>query len=323
MYLVTGVAGFIGYHTAMALLHDGLAVLGVDHLENHHFTQPKQERLDALLRTAGDFTFIKANINSPLFEPLIEPYLSRITHVIHLAAMANARHSLRQPREFVENNIGGQQAILELCRCLPVLRHFIYASSSSVYGNTNDMRLREDCLTDNPLSIYAASKKAAEILTKAYALAYQIPATGLRLFSVYGPWSRSDMACYSFTDKILRGEPIELFNDGKMHRDFTYIEDIVSGIMAAANSPPNGTSFHKIYNLGSGQQKSLEELVGGLEEALEMKAVRQYGPLPRGEMIDTCADITAASRDLNYHPKMDFKTGLKHFVRWYREFHNG
>jgi UDP-glucuronate 4-epimerase len=320
MYLITGVAGFIGFNLAKALCDSGVPVVGLDNLNTHCYTGLKQERLNILKQHKTNFTFLECDVTkSSDVARCVLPYQDRITHVIHFAALAGVRHSINHGPLYVEN-IEGQTVMLDLCRTLPLLEHFIYASSSSVYGNSVRLPSGIDDNTDHPLSPYAASKKAAEMFAESYASIFPLRATGLRMFSVYGPWGRPDMAYFSMTKKILSGQPIELFNEGHMKRDFTYIDDVVTGILAIAKHRFTTPPAHKIYNLGSGRNQSLNALVECIENATATKAIRRNAPFQSGEVLETCADISASTRDFSYKPTMELAEGLKRFVGWYKDF---
>ena len=321
--LVTGVAGFIGAHVAAALLARGEQVIGVDNLNPYYDPALKRARLRQLEAQAG-FTFALLDIaDEEGMKVLAQRHASEITEVVHLAAQAGVRWSLAHPFDYVRANLVGHMVILELCRHhLPKLRHLVYASSSSVYGANTKMPFAVEDRVDHPLSLYAATKRADELLSECYARLYGIPQTGLRLFTVYGPWGRPDMAMYIFTDAIVAGRPITLFNYGKMRRDFTYIDDIVAGVLAALDRPPTTQQPpHRLYNLGNNRPVELEYLVRTLEQAIGRRAETRYDRLQPGDVVETCADIEASRRDLGFEPRVSIEEGVQRFVAWHRTYH--
>ena len=318
--IVTGAAGFIGYHTSLTLLQQGHTVIGIDNLNAYYDIALKKARL-AQLTVFPEFTFYQQDIaDAPAMERIASKH-KNVTHVVHLAAQAGVRYSIDHPFSYVHSNLTGHMVILELCRHLPKLAHLVYASSSSVYGNHNTVPFSTDAVVNTPRSLYAATKQCNEVLTYSYSYLYQIPATGLRFFTVYGPWGRPDMAVYSFTKAIINQTPIALFNHGKMKRDFTYIDDIVSGIIAALGHPPTVSPAHTVYNLGHHRPVELEAFVDTLERFIGKKAIREYHPMHAGDMIETCADITPAVQLLGFSPKTTLDQGLSNFVTWYKQYH--
>ena len=321
--LVTGAAGFIGFHTSKALLDRGEQVIGVDNLNAYYAVSLKDARL-AQLAPAKGFTFHRLELaERGALAALVDRYPD-ISAVIHLAAQAGVRYSLVNPHAYIGANIVGQLEVLEACRHLKGLKHLVTASSSSVYGGNTKLPFAIDDRVDTPQSLYAATKKADELMSHCYAHLYRIPATGLRFFTVYGPWGRPDMAAWLFTRAILAGEPIKLFNHGKMRRDFTYIDDIVAGVLACLAKPPADSAAappHRIYNLGNHRSEELERFVGVLERALGHPARRELVPMQPGDVPATYADIAAASRDFGFQPKTTIDEGLPKFVAWYREYH--
>jgi UDP-glucuronate 4-epimerase len=320
-YLVTGAAGFIGYHLCERLLLRHERVIAVDSLNAYYSPQLKKARLERLIGRDG-FEFHEfdiANTESMLNLARIRP---GITHIAHLAAQAGVRHSLSHPRDYVSANLNGFLEILELARNLPALRHLVYASSSSVYGANTKLPFSVDDRVDRPVSLYAASKKANEMMAYSYSHLYNIPATGLRFFTVYGPWGRPDMAAFIFTRAILAGEPISVFNNGDMRRDFTYVDDIVSGVVACLDQPPVNQigkgAPHRVYNLGNSRSENLMDFIAILEDACERKALVRFEPIQPGDVKDTYADIAAAKRDLGFNPGTPIRIGLPKFVSWYR-----
>ena len=322
--LVTGCAGFIGYHVAEALLARDEQVLGVDNLNSYYDPALKQARLERL-RAHPAFTFARADVaDLAAITALVRGHPDRIESVIHLAAQAGVRHSLEAPFDYVHSNLVGHMVMLETCRQeLPGLRHLVYASSSSVYGGNRKIPFAVEDPVDEPISLYAATKRADELLSHSYSHLYRIPATGLRFFTVYGPWGRPDMAAFLFADAITAGRPITLYNQGDMERDFTYIDDVVAGVLAALDRPPaeGDDAPHRIYNLGNHRPVELRRFVTVLEQALGMTAEVQLAPLPPGDAVRTFADIEASRRDLGFEPKTSIEEGLPRFVEWYREYH--
>ncbi|MFM9889829.1 MAG: SDR family NAD(P)-dependent oxidoreductase [Rickettsiales bacterium] len=316
MILVTGIAGFIGMHTARALLTAGEAVIGLDSLNDYYDPALKQARLAALTAEFPKLVFLQVDLAQPhALATAMAPYAEQLTHIVHLAAQAGVRYSIEAPRSYISANIAGTLEVLELCRSATQKTHLVYASSSSVYGNSADTPFTPAQRTDHPVSLYAATKKSVEVITDSYATLYDIKATGLRFFTVYGPWGRPDMAYFSFTKRILEGAPIAVFNHGDMRRDFTYIDDIVAGIMGAMG---RAGADHRIYNLGNHRSEKLMDMICYLETHLGHKAVLDMQPMQPGDVHDTFADISDSARDFGYAPKTLLADGLKSFVSWYR-----
>lgn len=318
--LVTGAAGFIGFHVATALLKSGRAVVGVDDLNTYYDVSLKQARLDQL-QAHGGFRFEKADVAD---RDAIFSIMSRnpdITGIVHLAAQAGVRHSLTNPYVYVTSNVMGQVVMLEAARKLPGLRHFVYASSSSVYGGNTKLPFSVDDAVVEPQSLYAATKRADELIGSTYAHLYGIPSTGLRFFTVYGPWGRPDMAAFIFTRAILAGEPIKVFNNGEMWRDFTYIDDIVQGVVRALERPATGEPPHRIYNLGNNRSEKLTDFIGHLERAIGKRAIVELKPMQMGDVPSTYADIETSQRDLGFEPRTSITEGIPLFVDWYRRYH--
>jgi UDP-glucuronate 4-epimerase len=323
--LLTGCAGFIGYHVSVALLARDELVLGVDNLNGYYDPALKRARLERLRAEAG-FAFAQADIaDLEAITGLVRRHRDEITGVVHLAAQAGVRHSLKAPFDYVRSNLVGQMVMLEVCRHeLPALEHLVYASSSSVYGGNTKIPFAVEDRVDRPISLYAATKRADELMSHCYSHLYRIPATGLRFFTVYGPWGRPDMAAFLFADAITAGRAITLYNHGEMERDFTYIDDIVAGVLAALDRPPEAEGReapHKVYNLGNHRPVPLRRFVSVLEEELGMRAEIELAPLPPGDVVRTCADIEASRRDLGFEPTTTIEQGLPRFVAWYREYH--
>jgi UDP-glucuronate 4-epimerase len=321
--LVTGAAGFIGFHVVGALLARGESVLGLDNLNAYYDVKLKEARL-AQLRVAKGFDFVQADVADPSALAAAFAAHPGLERIVHLAAQAGVRHSLKEPQAFVRNNVGGQVSMLEAARRLKSLRHFVYASSSSVYGGNAKLPFSVHDRTDAPLSLYAASKKEQELIAHAYAHVWRVPATGLRFFTVYGPWGRPDMAAYIFARRIVAGEPIPVFNNGNMRRDFTFIDDIVAGVLAALDRPPADDGRHppaKLYNLGNSRSEPLTRYIALIEQALGRKATMEMLPLQPGDVTDTYADIEDSRRDLGFDPRVTIEEGIPRFVAWFREYH--
>jgi UDP-glucuronate 4-epimerase len=321
--LLTGAAGFIGMHTALALLKRGERVIGLDNLNAYYDPALKRARLDRLRPEPG-FAFVEVDIaDMAALAEVAARDTGEITGVVHLAAQAGVRYSLEKPFDYVRCNLEGHLAVLELCRHhLPRLEHLVYASSSSVYGANSKVPFSIQDRCDLPVSLYAATKRADELISEAYARLYAIPQTGLRLFTVYGPWGRPDMAYYSFADAIAAGRPITLFNHGRMRRDLTYIDDVVDGVLRALERPPAGDGPpHRLYNLGSDRPVELLDLVRALEAAMGRKAEIRMGEMQPGDVVATWADIEATRRDLGWRPGTSLAQGLRRFAAWHREYH--
>ncbi len=320
--VVTGAAGFIGFHVAKALLDRGETVLGVDNLNSYYDVRLKKARL-ARLTGHERFRFAALDIaDRAATLPLLSA--ARPTGIIHLAAQAGVRHSLVDPYAYVEANLMGQVVMLEAARSLSSPPHFVYASSSSVYGGNRKTPFSTDDPVDRPVSLYAATKKADELITHSYSHLFRIPATGLRFFTVYGPWGRPDMAAFLFADAIMTGRAIRVFNHGDMRRDFTYIDDIVGGVLAALDRPPADEADqapHRVYNLGNNRAESLMRFIAVLEDALGRPARKIFEPMQPGDMAETCADISDSARDLGYAPRTTIEDGLPRFAAWYKEYH--
>lgn len=319
--LITGVAGFIGYHLARRLCEAGIEVVGIDNLNGYYSIQLKQARLQQLLGFAN-FRFHILDIANPA--ELQQLFAGQaFTEVIHLAAQAGVRYSLDNPGAYGQANLVGFLNLLEACRQQPP-GHLIYASSSSVYGANAKLPFREDDPVEQPMSLYAASKRANELMAHSYAHLYQLPTTGLRFFTVYGPWGRPDMALFKFTRAMLEGRPIEVYNNGLMGRDFTYIDDIVESIVRLRRKPPQpaeGQPPCQLFNIGRGQPVRLLHFVDCLEQALGIKARRDYLPQQAGDVLETWADVGALARWIDYSPGTSLAHGVNAFVGWYRDFY--
>lgn len=320
--LVTGSAGFIGYHLIMELNRQGRLVIGMDNMNDYYDVTLKRWRNRNLEARAG-YTFIQGDIaNAGEISDIFSTYKPGI--VINLAAQAGVRYSIDHPRAYLESNMIGFFNILEECRRNQV-KHLIYASSSSVYGNQDKVPFSVGDMTDCPVSFYAATKKSNELMAYSYSHIHHIPTTGLRFFTVYGPAGRPDMAYYSFTDKILAGEAIQLYNQGNMYRDFTYVDDAVSCITAMLDRPPRGTDPAKIYNIGNSSPVSINHFVKVLENALslaykqEIRAKIEYLPMQPGDVFRTYADVSDLADDFSIKPETTLEFGLNEFARWYRQ----
>jgi UDP-glucuronate 4-epimerase len=326
--LVTGMAGFIGYHVAHALASRGERVIGIDDLNDYYQPQLKRDRLAALSRDHGDrVTFARVDIAD---DAAVAAALNahEIDRIVHLAGQAGVRYSIENPRAYARANLLGHLNLLEVARERRV-RHLVYASSSSVYGGNKTLPFRVEDRVDHPVSLYAATKKADELMSESYAHLYRLPLTGLRFFTVYGPWGRPDMAPWLFTSAVLEGRPIKLFNGGAMQRDFTYIDDIVAGVVAALDAPPRddgaakaggSVSPHALYNIGNNCAEELSRFVDLVEMACGRPAMRELLPMQPGDVTATYADISAIERDLGFRPSVPIEVGVPRFVDWYRDY---
>ncbi|MCE5243844.1 MAG: NAD-dependent epimerase [Syntrophobacteraceae bacterium] len=330
--LVTGAAGFIGFHLALRLLKSGREVVGLDCISDYYDVKLKRDRL-AQLQEYPRFTFHQVDLKD---RPDMENLFSRHSFgtVVNLAAQAGVRYSLTNPSAYADSNITGFLNILEGCRHGGV-EHLVFASSSSVYGANTAMPFSVHQNVDHPVSLYAATKKANELMAHSYAHLYGIPCTGLRFFTVYGPWGRPDMALFLFTRNILQGKPIQVFNRGNMQRDFTYIDDIVEGIVRvmsnparpnpewSGNTPDPGSSYapYRVFNIGNNQPVQLMEFIKAIEDCLGMKAEMELLPLQAGDVPATYADIEDLSRDFGFHPGTPIREGIARFLSWYREYY--
>ena len=325
--LVTGAAGFIGSHVAAALLDGNEPVIGVDNLNDYYEVSLKEARL-ANLQSRPGFTFARLDIADRGAVFALVDRRPEIDRIVHLAAQAGVRHSLVDPWIYLHSNINGHVVLLEAARRLLRLQHFVYASSSSVYGGNRKMPFAVDDRCDHPVSLYGATKKAMEVISESYAAMYQLPLSGLRFFTVYGPWGRPDMAAFLFTRKILAGEPIPVFNHGDMRRDFTFIDDIVDGVLGCLRRPPTTDepgsetrTQHRLYNLGNHRPERLTDFIATLEQAIGRKAELQLLPMQPGDVQETFADIGASQRDLGFWPRTPISVGIPRFVEWYRRYY--
>jgi UDP-glucuronate 4-epimerase len=321
--IVTGAAGFIGFHLAKALIARGERVIGVDNISDYYEVSLKEARLKELEKASAQSQFIFRRFNIADRERMfaLASEFADVETVVHLAAQAGVRHSLVDPYTYVESNVMGQVVMLEAARKWPRLKHFVYASSSSVYGSNSKVPFGVTDPVDQPNSLYAATKRADELIAHTYAHLYQIPATGLRFFTVYGPWGRPDMSAFIFTRAILRGEPIRVFNHGDLERDFTYIDDVVDGVLRAMEHLPKSSPPHALYNLGNSRPERLPDFIAALEAALGKTAVKVPEGMQLGDVKKTYADIASAQRDFGYSPKTPISVGVPKFVAWYRNFY--
>lgn len=326
--LITGAAGFIGSHVALRLLERGDTVVGIDNVNDYYSPQLKRDRIARIRQSHGDaFNFIEVDFAD---DRALDAALSQLEfdNICHLGAQAGVRYSIDNPRAYVKSNLVGHLNLLEVARASDI--PMTYASSSSVYGGNDSLPFRVEDRVDHPLSLYAATKKADELMSETYAHLYRIPLTGLRFFTVYGPWGRPDMAMWLFTKATLAGDPIKVFNHGDMRRDFTYIDDIVSGIVACLDNPPSddgerkaggSISPHRIYNIGNHRSEELMRLIGLIEQACGREAIKEMHRLQDGDVKDTFADISAIKGDLGFVPTTTIDIGVPRFVDWYRDYH--
>jgi UDP-glucuronate 4-epimerase len=318
--LVTGAAGFIGSHVSQALLARGDAVLGIDNLNDYYDVTLKQARLDRLTPERG-FTFRQLDVSDREDILKLAADFPDIAGIVHLAAQAGVRHSMIDPYAYVASNVMGHVVVLEAARRLPRLAHFVFASSSSVYGLNTAMPFSEADRVDTPASLYAATKRADELIGHAYAHLYQVPQTGLRFFTVYGPWGRPDMAYYGFARAIMAGEPVTLYDGGRLRRDFTYIDDIVAGVLGAAGAAPPAGAPPRILNIGNNESESVSQLVALLEESLGRKAVVREAPRPLADVAETFANIDQITELTGFLPRTGLAEGIRRFVSWFKTYH--
>jgi UDP-glucuronate 4-epimerase len=336
-HLVTGAAGFIGFHLALRLLREGERVVGFDSVNDYYDVNLKRSRLVELEKVArsspGEFRLIEADLadRSAIDQAFAQ---HRFDRVVHLAAQAGVRYSLTHPRSYVQSNLVGFINILEACRHQQV-PHLTYASSSSVYGANRTLPFSVDHNVDHPLSLYAATKKANELMAHSYSHLYQLPTTGLRFFTVYGPWGRPDMALFIFTKAILEGKPIDVFNHGQMRRDFTYIDDIVEGVYRTSETiaapdpkwsgehpnPATSAAPYRIYNIGNSQPVSLDHFISVIEGKLDRRAIRNDLPMQPGDVTATYADIEALEQAVGFRPSTPIEVGIGRFIDWYRDYY--
>lgn len=320
--IITGAAGFIGYHVSKTLLDRGERVVGIDDLNAYYDPALKAARL-AQLEGRDGFSFHRVDIADR--EPMLAVFEAEkdVDGVVHLAAQAGVRYSLENPFAYVSANVMGHLVVMEGARRLSRLRHMVYASSSSVYGGNTKLPFSVDDPVERPVSLYAATKRADELMAYCYTHLYDLPMTGLRFFTVYGPWGRPDMSAYIFAKAILEERPIQVFNRGDMRRDFTYIDDIVAGTVAALDRPPSGeggTAPHRVYNLGNHRSEQLMHFIELLEKACGKPAIKEFAEMQPGDVPATYADIEASRRDLGFEPSTSIEEGLPRFVAWLRDY---
>ena len=319
--LITGVAGFIGYHLAKRLIAENIFVIGIDNMNDYYSVELKKDRLKNI-GERDNFLFIEASIeNMDVLEDCFKNYRPDI--VINLAAQAGVRYSIENPKAYIDSNIIGFFNMLECCRRYPV-KHLIFASSSSVYGANKKVPYSTKDKVDTPVSLYAATKKTDELLAYSYSKLYKIKTTGLRFFTVYGPFGRPDMAYFSFTDKIMNDKSIQIFNNGDMYRDFTYIDDIIEGIVRLLDYIPKedeNNAYYKIYNIGNNNPVKLMDFINILEESLGRSAKKEYLPMQLGDVYQTYADIEELKRDTGFAPKTKLSDGINKFVEWYKKYY--
>ena len=321
-YLITGGAGFIGYFLSKRLLERGARVIGFDNLTDYYDVKLKEERLKHLMQY-GEYTFYKGNMaEAEDVNAVFEKYRPDI--VVNLGAQAGVRYSIDNPESYIESNIIGFFRILEACRHYPV-HHLVYASSCSVYGGNDKVPFETTDMVDRPVSLYAATKKSDELMAYAYCKLYGIRATGLRFFTVYGPMGRPDMAYFKFAKKIMEGEPIQVYNNGDMMRDFTYIDDVVTGVVNILCNPPKEDDLgaaYKIYNIGNHKPVRLMDFIETLERCLGREAVKEYLPMQPGDVYQTYADVSELMRDFDFKPDTPIEDGLKEFVAWFKDYYH-
>lgn len=321
--LVTGAAGFIGFHTAMRLLGQGEHVVGIDNVNDYYDVRLKEARLEKL-KAHKNFTFVKLDIaDKEAMEKLWQDH-GPFTRVIHLAAQAGVRYSLENPYAYINSNIIGHLIILELCRHTKGFEHLVYASSSSVYGGNKKLPFSVQDRVDTPISLYAATKRSDELMSHTYSHLFNIPQTGLRFFTVYGPWGRPDMALFIFTKAMCEGKKLPVFNNGKMKRDFTYIDDIVSGIIGTLHNPPKETQGQapaRVLNIGNTKSENLMDFIALIEKELGKKADIEFLPMQDGDVSETYADVAETTEITGYKPTTSINEGVPKFIAWYKEYY--
>lgn len=318
--IVTGAAGFVGYHVTEALLARGEQVLGLDNLNTYYDVRLKQARLDRL-QTQSGFRFERLDLSDKNAVFAAFETVPDTSGIVHLAAQAGVRHSMVDPYAYVTSNVMGHVTVLEAARRLTKLEHLVYASSSSVYGGNTKLPFAEDDPVNTPISVYAATKRADELISHAFGHLYGLKQTGLRFFTVYGPWGRPDMAYYSFADSIMRGRPITLYDGGRLRRDFTYVDDIVAGVLACLDRSPGAERTTQVFNIGNNRAEPVSELVRLLEAGLGRKAIIQDVTRPVADVVETCADLDAIERYAGYRPVTALADGVPRFVEWFLGYH--
>lgn len=324
--LVTGAAGFIGFHTSLRLLQAGRKVVGIDNLNDYYDVQLKKDRLQQL-ENFTDFTFCKVDISDKAGMEDVWAKEGPFLEVIHLAAQAGVRYSLENPYSYITSNCMGHVTVMEMCRHTKGFKHLVYASSSSVYGGNKKLPYSTEDPVEKPISLYAATKRSDELMSHCYSHLYQIPQTGMRFFTVYGPWGRPDMALFIFTKAISEGKSIPVFNNGEMKRDFTYVDDIVDGVLGALENPPaanddNDQVPHRVLNIGNHRSEKLMDFVHLIEEELDKKAEIDFKPMQDGDVPETFAEISATQEITGYSPKTTIREGIPRFVAWYKDYYN-
>lgn len=322
IYLVTGAAGFIGFHLSKALLNVGATVIGLDNMNDYYEVSLKEARLNILEEFKEKFIFVKGDIaDKATVDGVFDKYRPQI--VVNLAAQAGVRYSITNPEAYVQSNLVGFFNILEACRNYPV-EHLVYASSSSVYGGNKKIPFSTTDQVDNPVSFYAATKKSNELMAYSYSKLYGIKTTGLRFFTVYGPYGRPDMAAFLFANAIVKGDTIKVFNNGNMQRDFTYIDDIIEGLMNVLPNPPKADERgvnYKIYNIGNNEPQDLMTFISTIEKALGREAKKEFLPMQPGDVERTYADVTDLMEDFGFKPETSIETGIGRFVEWFKEYY--
>jgi len=324
--LVTGAAGFIGFHTSLRLLNQGVEVVGIDNLNDYYDVSLKESRL-AKLKEFDNFKFVKLDISDKAAMEKLWAEHGDFVEVIHLAAQAGVRYSLENPYSYITSNCMGHLTVMEMCRHTKDFKHLVYASSSSVYGGNKKLPYSVEDSVNQPLSLYAATKRSDELMSHTYAHLYNMPQTGLRFFTVYGPWGRPDMALFIFTKAICEGKSIPIFNNGKMKRDFTYVDDIVSGILGVLEKPPKaringeGEAPCRVLNIGNNRSENLMDFLGVIEKELGKKAELELLPMQDGDVPETYADIEETTRIAGYNATTTIHEGIPKFIAWYKEYY--
>jgi UDP-glucuronate 4-epimerase len=320
--LLTGAAGFIGHHVARALLARGERVIGADNLNNYYDVRLKQARL-ALLDGQPGFSFHACDVADRAAMESLVAATPGIEGIVHLAAQAGVRHSMVDPYAYVTSNVMGHLVMLETARHLRGLKHFVYASSSSVYGANRNLPFAETDRVDTPLSLYAATKRADELMSHSYAHLYGFAQTGLRFFTVYGPWGRPDMAYFSFAEAIVAGQPITVYDEGRPRRDFTYVDDIVAGVVGCLDRPPEGAVPHRVLNIGNNRSEAVATLIGLLEQSLGRKAILRHAKLPLADVAETCASVDTIGELTGFAPSTPLDVGIPRFAEWFLAWREG
>ncbi|MFP4313750.1 MAG: NAD-dependent epimerase/dehydratase family protein [Alphaproteobacteria bacterium] len=321
--LVTGAAGFIGFHTSLKLLKAGKSVVGIDNLNDYYDVSLKQARI-AELEKFEDFTFVKLHIEDKAAMENLWATQGPFKRVVHLAAQAGVRYSLENPYAYISSNCMGHLTVLEMCRHTKDFEHLVYASSSSVYGGNEKLPYAVSDPVDHPISLYAATKRADELMSHSYAHLYNMPQTGMRFFTVYGPWGRPDMALFIFTKAICEGRKVPVFNNGEMKRDFTYVDDIIAGVLAALDNPPKREGKKapaRVLNIGNTRSENLMDYLRVIEEELGVKADIEFLPMQAGDIAETFADIEETTKLTGFRPTTTIREGVPKFVQWYKEYY--